>query len=102
MNQFITFREEINNETGYFILQRDFPHYLCRIAEQPIVNFIQPIPITNYNLWLIFNATLRGNYIPSYKDIGAEIISVMNSMATWFFENRILPNEKKYKKWKIQ
>lgn len=98
---YITYREFINDELGYFICQKDFPHYLCRISDKPIVNFIQPIPITDYNLWITFNATLRGNVIPSYKDIGEEIVSVMQSMAAWFYNNRILPNEKKYKKWKI-
>ena len=101
MNKFITYREDIGNETGYFILQKEFPHYVGRIADRPIVNFIQPVPITDYRLWIIFNATLRGNFIPSYRDIGEEIKAVMNDMAAWFYENRILVNPKKYKKWKI-
>jgi len=98
MAEFITYRED----DQYFILQKEFPHFVAKVSDQPIVNFIQPLPISNYNLWLIFHATLRGNMIPSYKDIHKEIVSVMNAMAIFFYEQRILQNEKKYKKWKIQ
>jgi len=98
MAEFVTYKED----DKYFILQKEFPHFVCQISEQPIVNFIQPLPISNYNLWIIFYATLRGNMIPSYKDIHKEIVSVMNAMAIWYYEQRILQNEKKYKKWKIQ
>lgn len=101
MQPYITFREELGNELGYFILQREFPHFLCYIAERPIVNFVQPMPVSAYNLWIIFNGTLRGNMIPSYKDIGKEIESVMSEMASFYYEHRILTNEKKYRKWKI-
>lgn len=103
MHLYITYREsDAEGNQQYFILQKEFPHFVAKISEQPIVNFIQPMPITNYNLYLVFNGCLRGNIIPSYKDIGEEVKSVMNSMAIWFFEQRVLPNEKKYKKWKIK
>lgn len=101
MIPYITYREMVDAEMGYFILQKDFPHYVVRVVDRPIVNFVQPFPVSEYNLWLVFNATLRGNVIPSYRDIGEEIKSVMQSMSLWFYENRILIEPKKYKKWKI-
>jgi len=98
---YITFREPIEDGLGYFILQKEFPHYLCNISESPVVNFIQPMPVTSYNLWLCFKGTIRGNFIPSYKDVYEEIRSVMQDMANWYFENRILIEPKKYRKWKV-
>lgn len=102
MNRYITFRD--TNDKGdllYFILQRDFPHYNCCLADQPIVNFVQPMPISSYNLWIVFVGTLRGNFIPYYQSIGDEIRAVMQDMAEWYFTERILKDEKKFKKWKI-
>lgn len=101
MIPYITYREpDADGNMLYFILQKDFPHFLCEVSERPIVNFFQPVPINEYNLYIIFNATLRGNVIPSYQQIGEEIKAVMHDMATWFYNERIIPNEKKYKKWK--
>ncbi len=103
MIPFITYKENYpNGEEHYFILQKEFPHLLCEVSSIPKIYFVPPMPISNYNLFIEFNGCLRGNVIPSYKDIGEEIKSVMYSMSVWFFEQRILPNEKKYKKWKIQ
>ena len=100
-DKYITYREEIDGDLQYFILQKEFPHFCCYISDKPIVNFIQPLPISSYDLWLVFNFTLRGNMIPSYKDIYDEICAVMTDMGLWFYSERILTNPKKYKKWKI-
>ena len=103
MINYITFTEpNENEEMEYFILQKLFPHLLCKILEMPIVNVFQPVPINEYDLYIIFNGTLRGLQLPSYKNIGDEIKDVMHDMADWFYNNRILKNEKKYKKWKQQ
>lgn len=99
---YITYRD--TNESGellYFILQKDFPHYLTILSDTPRKTFVQAIPITNYSLYLVFAGVLRGMMIPSYNNVGEEISSVMQSMASWFFDNRILVDPKKYKKWKI-
>lgn len=102
MSDYITYREQVGEEMGYFILQKEFPHFCGQISERPIVNFIQPCPIAGYGLYVIFHGTLRGNVIPSYKNVGEEIALVMQDMALFFLDNRILQNPKKYKKWLIR
>lgn len=103
MIPYLTFTEPDENDTmEYFILQKAFPHFLCKISEHPIGHFFQCAPINEYDLYIVFNSTLRGNVIPSYQSIGDEIRVVMHDMADWFYNNRILKNEKKYKKWKQQ
>lgn len=102
MMPYITYRE--TNEEGqtlYFILQKDFPHYQCVVSEIPNKVFVDSIAVTDYNLYLVFGGVLRGFMIPSYADVEKQISEVMASMALWFFENRILVNPKKYKKWKL-
>jgi len=102
MDKYISYRETDEEDfLQYYILQKEFPHILVNISERPVVNFVQPVPINEYNLFLVFSGTLRGNVIPSFINIGEEIKSVMQDMSVWFYEYRIIPNEKKYKKWKI-
>jgi hypothetical protein len=102
MSPYITFRE--NNSSGelaYYILQRSHPHYVFEIVSIPKESFfIQPIPVTGYYIWLNFNGVLLGEFIPSYKGAFEQIVSEMNAASQWFYENRILPNPKKYKKFK--
>lgn len=102
MIPYITYRE-VNDkrELLYFILQKDFPHYQCKISDVPRLYFVEPVPVIDYNLYLCFSGTLRGNSIPGYNNVDKEINEVMVDMANWFYENRILIEPKKYKKWKI-
>lgn len=101
MQKYITFKDFNNvGELNYFILQRDFPHYLARISTFPNDIIVPSIPITNYYLWIVFNGTLRGNLIPSHKNTLEDIKFVINDMAIWYYANHIVPNEKKYKKFK--
>ena len=101
MQKYVTFRD-VNDfgELQYYILQREFPHYLSVISTFPRESIISSIPITNYYLWVVFNGTLRGNLIPSHKNTLEDIKFVLNDMAIWYYANRIVPNEKKYKKFK--
>jgi hypothetical protein len=102
MNRYVTYRDtNEENELLYFILQRDFPHYQCSISETPQKVFLDAFPLSSYNLWLVFAGCLRGMVIPSFNNVDKEILEVMGDMAIWFYENRILGNEKKYKKWKL-
>lgn len=52
-------------------------------------------------MYVNFNGTLRGNLIPSYNDVLKEIDIIMEDMAIWFLNNRILADQKKYSKFKI-
>ena len=102
MIPFITYREtDREGVLQYYILQRDFPHYIGRISPYPIENPICQSPIAGYNLWVCFAGTIRGNIIPSYPSEKQNMIAVFESMATWFYANRIISDEKKYKKYKI-
>lgn len=99
--KYITYRDnDENGELQYYILQREFPHYIGLISTYPKDSLIPSIQITNYYLWVIFNGSLRGNLIPGYKSISEDIKFVLNDMATWYYAYRIIPNEKKYKKFK--
>jgi hypothetical protein len=100
---FITYREEDEKgELQYYILQKAFPHYLGRIVEQRLEKSLMQKAIAGYNLYIVFDGSLRGNFVPAYKDVYKEIEDVFHAMADWFYQNRILKEEKKYKKWKIQ
>lgn len=103
MKPYITFREaDDNGELQYYILQREFPHYLGVIKSTPTEGILMQTPISGHYLWVAFAGTLRGNMIPGYKEVYNEMESVFTAMAEWYYLNRIKPNEKKYKKWKIK
>ncbi len=97
---YITYREEKEGNLLYYILQKEHPHYVGVITYGPVENRIQ-IPITEHNLYVTFAGTIRGYYMPSYKDVVAEVENTMTSMAIWFYDNRILKEPKKYSKFKI-
>ena len=102
MNKYITFRDNDNDGVlQYYILQREFPHYVGLISSIPIPEAMCCSPIPGYNMYVVFSGTLRGNIVPSYKDIVKEIESVFDDMATWYYSERIMKDEKKYKKFKI-
>jgi hypothetical protein len=101
MIPFFTCREEDENgKLQYYILQKAFPHYVGLLSEIPI-KFKISTPITAHNLWVVFDGSIRGNFIPSYRGVEDEIAMVINDMSLWFYENRILKEPKKYKKWHL-
>jgi hypothetical protein len=102
MSPFITFRDtDIKNGLQYYILQREYPHYVCLITPYPLDGIMPSLQITGYYLWVNFNGTLRGNLVPSYLNLQEDITFVMNQMSIWYYENRIVPKDKKYKNYKI-
>jgi len=103
MKPFITFREEDEQgELQYYILQKAFPHYLGRIVSQKLESNLMQKPVSGYNLYVVFNGSLRGNLVPAFKDVYEEIENVFHAMADYFYRERILKEEKKYQKWKIK
>lgn len=103
MNRFITFRDKDDEgHLQYYILQRDFPHYVGRIETNPYGKALIKIPIPQYNMYISLCGTLRGNIIPSYKSVPDEITDVLYGMASWFKANRIDAEPKKYDKFKIK
>jgi hypothetical protein len=102
MIKYITYKEDDDEgKSWYYILQKDFPHIKCILNGYPTRNFVQAIPILGYNIWVVFDGTLRGSSIPGYKDIDIEITNVMQDMADWYYINRILKFPKRYRKLKM-
>jgi len=102
VREFKTYRElDDDGKLAYYIVQKDFPHYVGVISTTPKKKFIEPSPIAGYNLWVTLDGTLRGNFIPSYKNITDEIVVVLDKMANWYLQQRIIPDYKRYKKFKI-
>jgi|SRR5882757_11501386 len=102
MTAFVTFRDtDSERKLQYYILQRGFPHYVGRISEKPIEQPLAISPIGGYYLWVVVDGTLRGGFIPGYKNVIEEMQNVADTMADWFYENRILIDPKRYKKFKI-
>lgn len=101
MKSFITFRENDGEcNLQYYILQRDFPHFIGVVLNHfDIGNWYAPV--SGYMLYVNFAGTLRGNIIPSYKDISEEIQNIVGLMADWYCVNRVLIDEKRFKKYKI-
>ncbi len=100
MIPYITYRELENGHLQYYILQKEFPHYIGVISSHPINQTICQIPIPGYNLWVVFGGTLRGNMIPNYKDIQNEIDIEFQKMSIWFLTERIQSELKRFNKWK--
>lgn len=102
MSPYITFRDnDKNGELQFYILQRDFPHYCAILSSHPIPEPLAIAPISGHNLWIIGMGTIRGSYLPSYRDAIEQMQAVIEAMAVWFHEQRILPDRKRYKKWAI-
>lgn len=98
MSPYITFQDtDKDGNLQNYILQREFPHYICVIADKKSEISIAQQPILGYRLWIILSGTLRGNMIPSYTDTLKEIEAVVLDMSNWFYKNRVVANPKKYK-----
>lgn len=98
MNPFITYTEK--NEDGileYFVLQKAFPHYCGKVVGEtsPGIWFAG---IAGYSLYVQFNGTIRGNFIPDYRGVAEEIQDAMDAMANWYLSEIITPKKDNYKK----
>lgn len=103
MTPYITFREtDDKGELQYYILQREFPHYIGVVKSMPEATTWVNAPVAGHYLWVCFAGTLRGNMVPAFPDFHKEMESVFTSMAEWYYLNRIKGNEKKFKKFKIE
>jgi len=99
---YITYRELADGRLNYYILQKAFPHYVAIVSSHPVNSTLCQVPIPGYNLWVVFNYTLRGTMIPSYKDVLNEIETELTNMSIWFLTERIQAEPKKFNKWKYQ
>jgi len=102
MSPFITFKDKDSyGELQYYILQREPPHYLGVIKNVPISGAMSCAPVPGYHFFVVFAGTLRGNMIPANRGFETEIDFLFNRMASWFYSERIMINESKFKKFKI-
>lgn len=103
MIPYLTYREEDNEgKVQYYILKKDYPNYIGKITDNYFEKSLIKLAITKHNLWVSFNGTLMGNVVPGRKEAIEEIRNELFLMAEWFYENRILVNENKYKKYRIK
>lgn len=103
MNQpYITFRElDADGRLCFYVLQKQFPHYLGIISSGEIQFALVNMPIPSYNLYISYKGCLQGNFVPGYKDVIPDIVSEFINMADWYYQNRIKENPKRYLKFKI-
>lgn len=102
MIPFITYREpDLLGNAQYYILQKAHPNIIGILVTMPKPEAIVNQPIAAYRLWVSFHGTLRENMIPAQSDIYNEIESVVSNMADWFYQERILKDNKRFKKWKL-
>lgn len=102
MNQpYITFRETNNEgELIYYILQKEFPHYLA-FTSNKVEKALAQATISGYNMQVVFCGCINGFVIPSYRGTIDQIQYQVEHMSDWFLANRINIEPKKYLKFKI-
>ena len=102
MSNFITYKElDAKGQPSYYILQKDFPHYMGVVSVTPRKYLVEAQPISGYYMWVVFDGTLRGKQVPSYTNVIEEINEAISKMAIWYLQTVILPKKENYKKFKI-
>lgn len=102
MVKYVTYREDDSGVASYYVLQKAFPHYVGRLVDNPYYKCLCSAPVPQTTLYVAITGTLRGNVIPAYQNVDDEIKSVALDMAYWYYENRILINPSKYKRWLLK
>jgi hypothetical protein len=69
------------------------------IIDNPAYSSLVKVAVPMTTLYICLEGTIRGRLLPSYTGLEEEIKGVLSQAADWFYKNRILENEKKYKKW---
>lgn len=100
MSKYITYRDGDEGEPEYYILQRDFPHYVARLSETISGNEFYSEKIDGYNLHLVFYGVINGRFIPSFQNAMSDIIEIVRDMSLFYLSQRISKNPKRYKKFK--
>lgn len=102
MEPFITFKEkDADGKDQFFVLQRKFPHYQAMILEYPREGTIATVPVPGHSFYLNFCGTIEGNYLLAKTGVEQEIQATLERMADWFYKNMIVPEPKRYKRFKI-
>lgn len=100
-HKYITYREtDSQGLLCYYILQKAHPHYKAILSIGKLEDTLASMPVLGYNLYLNFNGTLVGNFLPFYNDAIKDIEATLLDMSEWFYINRILAEPKKYSKFR--
>ncbi len=100
MIPFILFKEkDKNGNIQQYVLQREYPNYIGVISYRPIETALIQHPIANYNLWVIYSGTLKGNQIPLDKMALKDADDIYFNMAAWFYTEM---DVNKYENYKIK
>lgn len=100
---FITYREmDATGILRYYILQKDFPHNVGVVLSQPKYEAICMSIIPSYNLYVVWDGTLRGNVVAAYPDYKVDLQLCFDNMAAWFWAERIVMDKKRFEKFKIK
>ena len=100
MSPFITFRDiDKEGNLSYFILQRQWPHYVGIITDKHSVDALASANITSHSLYVRFYGVLEGHFVPAHRGVQEEIKEVFQKMADWYYKHRVIPNPKRFKKW---
>jgi hypothetical protein len=89
-------------ELQYFILQREWPHYIGMIIDNPNYKSLVKVPVPNTTLYVSLWGTLQGRLLPANAGMDNGIAATLTNMAVFYYEERIIPNQKKYKKWLLK
>jgi hypothetical protein len=101
VNKYVTYREPLNGELQYFILQKQWPHFVGLLVDNPNYKTLFLTPIPHTTLYLAFFGTLQGRIFPASSST-EEISIIFTDMAQWYYTFRIENNQKRYKKWLLK
>jgi len=100
---FISYREPDDKGVfRYYILQKEFPHNKAVILSQPMPEALCQSVVPGYNLWIVWDGTLRGNFVAAYPDYEKDLQFTMDNIAAWYFSERIEKDKKRYEKFKVK
>lgn len=102
MRKYIIFKEQETDGPRFYILQRNHPHFVGAIVDNPYYKSILKVPVPQTMFYIAYHSLLRGNLFPVYQGVDAEMKDTFVDMAMWYYKEVIEPNPKKYKKWLLK
>ena len=82
-----------------YVMQRAYPSYVGKVIELPSRKQNHPVP--GYHLFIQYDGTIQGNFMPTWSDVQQEINETLDNMAT-FISEWMEVNESGYEKFKIK
>jgi hypothetical protein len=103
MIPYISYREiDDKGVLRYYVLQKVFPHTVGIILAQQQPEALAQFPISGYNLWVVYDGVLHGNFVHATPDYKNELAIIMQNMAAWFWAERICLDRKRFEKFKVK